>query len=82
MRKHVDSSTCSTATLMKASAPSLGILTCALTASLATQATPWEAGVLATLAAGVVVCILHQTGTASPEEILGLYDRQSSRYTS
>ena len=54
----------------------------ALTAGLAAHATPWEAGVLANLAAGVVVCKLNQTGTASPEEILGLYDRQGSRYAS
>lgn len=52
---------------------------CALTAGLAAQATPWEAGVLANLAAGVVVGKLNQTGTASPAEILGLYDRQGSR---
>ncbi|MCG2768898.1 MAG: PfkB family carbohydrate kinase [Anaerolineae bacterium] len=53
-----------------------------LTASLAAHATPWEAGVLANLAAGVVVCKLRQTGTASPEEILGLFDRQGTGHAS
>ena len=47
----------------------------ALTAGLAAGGTPWEAGWLASLAAGVTVGKLHITGTASPEEILDLYDR-------
>jgi rfaE bifunctional protein kinase chain/domain len=47
----------------------------ALAAALAADATPWEAGWVATLAAGVTVGKLRITGTASPEEILDLYDR-------
>ncbi len=45
-----------------------------LAASLAAGASCWEAGALANLAAAVVCKKLNQTGTASPEEILALYD--------
>lgn len=47
----------------------------ALAAGLAAGGTPWEAGWLASLASGVTVGKLHITGTASPQEILDLYDR-------
>lgn len=46
----------------------------ALAAALATEATPWEAGAVANLAAAVIVEKLHQTGTASAEEVLERYD--------
>lgn len=46
----------------------------ALAAALAGNATPWEAGAIATLAAAVVIEKLNQTGSASPEEILARYD--------
>jgi rfaE bifunctional protein kinase chain/domain len=46
----------------------------ALAAALAGSATPWEAGAIATLAAGVVIEKLNQTGSASPDEILVRYD--------
>ncbi len=45
----------------------------ALAASLAVGATPWEAGAIANLAAAVTVEKLHETGTASPEEIRERY---------
>lgn len=45
----------------------------ALAATLAVGATPWEAGAIANLAAAVTVEKLHQTGTASPQEILERY---------
>ncbi len=47
----------------------------ALVATLAVEATPWEAGAIANLAAAVVVEKLNQTGTAAPDEILARYDR-------
>ncbi|MBN2470062.1 MAG: hypothetical protein JXN59_04985 [Anaerolineae bacterium] len=46
----------------------------ALGMALAAGASPWEAGALANLAAAVVLEKLHQTGTASPAEILTRYD--------
>jgi len=46
----------------------------ALAAALAADATPWEAGALANLAAAVTVEKLNQTSTASPDEILARYD--------
>jgi rfaE bifunctional protein kinase chain/domain len=46
-----------------------------LTTALAAQATPWEAGCLAALAAAVTIRKLHTTGVASPEEILQAYDQ-------
>ncbi len=46
----------------------------ALGMALAAGASPWEAGALANLAAAVVLEKLHQTGTASPAEILARYD--------
>jgi len=46
----------------------------ALAAALAAEATPWEAGAVANLAAAVIVEKLHVTGTASCEEILARYD--------
>jgi rfaE bifunctional protein kinase chain/domain len=46
----------------------------ALAATLAVGATPWEAGVVANLAAAVVVEKLNQTGTASLGEILARFD--------
>ena len=46
----------------------------ALVATLAVEATPWEAGTVANLAAAVVVEKLNQTGTSSPDEILARYD--------
>jgi rfaE bifunctional protein kinase chain/domain len=46
----------------------------AITASLAGGANPMEAGIIANLAAGVVVKKLNITGTASPEEILKKFD--------
>ena len=52
-----------------------------LAATLAVGGTPWEAGVVANLAAGVTVEKLHQTGTASPQEVLERYrlaDREAS----
>lgn len=45
-----------------------------LAASLSAGATPWEAGAIANLAAGVTVEKLNQTGTATPEEIMARYD--------
>jgi rfaE bifunctional protein kinase chain/domain len=45
----------------------------ALAAAMAARASPWEAGAVANLAAAVVVEKLHQTGTASPDEILARY---------
>jgi rfaE bifunctional protein kinase chain/domain len=53
----------------------------ALAASLAAGATPWEAGALANLAAGITVEKLNQTGTASPEEITARYDLAMSQET-
>jgi rfaE bifunctional protein kinase chain/domain len=49
----------------------------ALTAGLAAGAAPLEAGWLASLASGVTLRKLQITGTASPEEILGLYERSA-----
>lgn len=46
-----------------------------LAACLAAGANPWEAGVVATLAAGVTVRVLRKTGVATPEQILEYYDR-------
>ncbi len=46
----------------------------ALAGALSAGATPWEAGVLANLAAAVTVEKLNQTGTASPAEILSRFD--------
>ena len=46
----------------------------ALATALAGQATPWEAGTVANLAAAVVIEKLNQTGSASPAEILARYD--------
>lgn len=46
-----------------------------LAACLAAGAEPWEAGTIATLAAGVTVRILRKTGAATPEQILEVYDR-------
>ncbi|MGQ9502018.1 MAG: bifunctional heptose 7-phosphate kinase/heptose 1-phosphate adenyltransferase [Anaerolineae bacterium] len=46
----------------------------ALTTALAAGATPWEAGWLASLAAAVTIRKLHTTGTATPEEIMAVYD--------
>jgi rfaE bifunctional protein kinase chain/domain len=46
----------------------------ALVAALAVGATPWEAGIIANLAAAVVVEKLNQTGTSSPDEIVARYD--------
>lgn len=46
----------------------------ALGMALAAGASPWEAGALANLAAAVVLEKLHQTGTASPAEIMARYD--------
>ncbi len=45
----------------------------ALASALAVEATTWEAGAFANLAAAVVVEKLNQTGTASPEEIMARY---------
>ncbi len=45
----------------------------ALAAALSAGASPWEAGALANLAAGVTVEKLNQTGSAAPEEILARY---------
>jgi sugar/nucleoside kinase (ribokinase family) len=45
-----------------------------LAACLAAGADPWEAGVVASLAAAVTVKILHITGTATPQAILAQYD--------
>ena len=47
----------------------------ALAVAVAAEATSCEAGAVANLAAAVVVEKLHQTGTASPDEILARYDR-------
>jgi rfaE bifunctional protein kinase chain/domain len=46
----------------------------ALAATLAAGGTPWEAGAMANLAAGVTVEKLNETGTASPEEVRARYD--------
>ena len=46
-------------------------------ASLAAGATPIEAGIIANLAASVVIKKLNITGTASPREILGRFDEVS-----
>ena len=46
-------------------------------ASLAAGATPLEAGIIANLAASVVIKKLNITGTASPREILGRFDEVS-----
>lgn len=46
----------------------------ALTAALSAGASPVEAGAVASLAAGVTVEKLNQTGTATPQEILDKYD--------
>ena len=46
----------------------------ALAGTLAVGGSPWEAGVIANLAAAVTVEKLNQTGTASPDEILTKYD--------
>lgn len=51
----------------------------ALTATLAAGGTPFEAGLVANLAAAVVVEKLNQTGTASPAEILARYDLARSQ---
>jgi len=48
-------------------------------ASLAAGATPLEAGIIANLAASVVIKKLNITGTASPREILGRFDEVSRR---
>jgi rfaE bifunctional protein kinase chain/domain len=50
----------------------------ALAAALSAGATPWEAGAIANLAAGVTVEKLNQTGTATPEEILARYELTSA----
>ena len=50
----------------------------AIAASLAGGANPVEAGIVANLAAGVVVKKLNITGTASPEEILKKFDESST----
>ncbi len=47
----------------------------ALAAGLAAGASPREAGALASLASGVTLQKLHVTGTASPREILQLYEK-------
>jgi sugar/nucleoside kinase (ribokinase family) len=47
----------------------------ALAAGLAAGATSQEACALASLASGITLRKLHITGTASPEEILDLYQR-------
>jgi rfaE bifunctional protein kinase chain/domain len=46
----------------------------AMATALAADATPLESGVMANLAAAVVIEKLNQTGTASPAEILERYD--------
>jgi rfaE bifunctional protein kinase chain/domain len=46
----------------------------ALAATLAAGGTPWEAGAMANLAAGVTVEKLNETGTASPAEVRARYD--------
>jgi len=46
----------------------------AIAATLAGGANPLEAGIVANLAAGVVVKKLNITGTATPKEILGKFD--------
>lgn len=46
-------------------------------AGLAAQATPVEAAALATLSTAVTLKKLHVTGTASPAEIISLYDQLS-----
>ena len=45
-----------------------------LTACLAAGASPVEAGFIANLAAAITIKKLHCTGTASPEEIISLYE--------
>lgn len=47
----------------------------ALAACLAAGGSPWEAGAVANLAAAVTVEKIHQTGTASPAEILERLER-------
>jgi rfaE bifunctional protein kinase chain/domain len=49
-----------------------------ITAALAAGATPPEAAVTGTLAAAICAGKLHQTGTASPDEILALMRRQTA----
>jgi rfaE bifunctional protein kinase chain/domain len=49
-----------------------------LGAGLAAGATPQEAGSLANLAAAVTIQKIGMTGTASPQEILALYEKQSN----
>lgn len=51
----------------------------ALAIALSTGATLQEAGALANLAAAIVVEKLHETGTASPDEILTRYDLANQR---
>ncbi len=51
----------------------------ALSAGLAAGAAPIEAGALACLASGVTLRKLHITGTASPDEIIDLYDQQTAK---
>ena len=48
------------------------------TAAIASGAHPFEAACLANLSAAVTVAKIGVTGTASPEEILSLYERSSS----
>jgi len=48
-------------------------------ASLAGGATPVEAGIMANLAAGVILKKLHTTGTASPVEILKKLDEVAEK---
>jgi len=50
----------------------------AIGASLAGGASPVEAGIVANLAAGVILKKLNITGTASPEEILEKFDEAST----
>jgi len=50
----------------------------AIAASLAARANPLEAGILANLAAGVILKKLNITGTASPQEILEKFDEVST----
>jgi rfaE bifunctional protein kinase chain/domain len=50
----------------------------ALASSLAAGASPAEAGAVANLAAAVTVAKLHITGTASPAEIVALYNARDS----
>jgi rfaE bifunctional protein kinase chain/domain len=50
----------------------------ALAATLVAGGTPWEAGAMANLAAGVTVEKLNETGTASPDEVRVRYDLAAS----